>query len=463
MKFAAVVLLLTAASMLSAISHAVEPDPAAEAFGKLDVNEDGRLSGTEVSDQVRPFDADRDGRVTREEYLAATAKPSKEALEKQFQERDINQDGVLSGTERRGIEKADVDSDGEVTKQEFLAAAVPAAGGPSRSGPSRSGPSREALYAKAQELFTELDATKDFRLSGTELETVKSYDLNSDGRMYLDEFFEGYERAQGAGWTNVEFREASLNVKLPAKPERLPVADPMKVRAALEIDRPAIRFEVRVTEVKANVEAQADQFFTAVKDRLKTVSQMEILDEDDAPYSGHPGRVLALKGKQNDFHVIRIVLVEKSIYELEAIFNKLPGDIEKSYTRRFLEHLSLVDQVEAPKADVPAPPGGFSTKGLPRLPGGPGASNRANPISSDDDLLAPPAPISKPAVPPAPNTDPAPPPAPISNPKPAAAAPPAPPGTSKGILTPRRRFFTLPQTDGTAKPADPAPAPPSDK
>jgi len=463
MKSAAIVLLLTAASMLPAISHAVEPDQAAEAFGKLDVNEDGRLSGTEVTDQVRPFDADQDGRVTREEYLAATAKPSKEAAEKQFQERDINQDGVLSGTERRGLEKADADSDGEVTKQEFLAAAAPSAGGPSRSGPSR-----EALYAKAKELFAELDATKDYRLSGTELDTVKSYDLNSDGRMYLDEFFEGYERAQGAGWTNVEFREASLNVKLPAKPERLPVADPMKVRAALEIERPDIRFEVRVSEVKANVEAQADQFFTAVKDRLKTVSQMEILDEDDAPYSGHPGRVLFLKGKQNDFHVIRIVLLEKSIYELEAIFNKLPGNMEKSYTRRFLENLSIVGQVEAPTSDVPAPPGTSSTKGLPRLPGGPAARERANPLSSDDDVPAPPAPISKPAVPPAPNSDPVPPPAPISDPKPAAPSPPAPPRVSEGPLSPRRGIFSLSrtrpsQTDGTAKPAEPAPAPPSDK
>lgn len=432
-------LLLAVACSLPALSYADEPGRSTEEFGKLDINQDGRLSGTEISAELRPFDADRDGRVTRDEYLAATAKPSKEAAEKQFQERDINQDGVLSGTEQRGVENADANSDGEVSKQEFLGKS------------SSAGPSRQTLYAKAEELFTELDVTKDYRLSGTEFKTVAGYDLDSDGRIYLDEFFEGYERAQGAGWTTVDFAEGRFQVKLPATPERLPVADPMKVRAAVEIEQPDVRFEVRLSEVGSNVEANADLFFTAVKDRLKTASRMEIVDEDDAPYNGRPGRVLFLKGTQDDFHAIRIVLVEKNIYELEAIFNKKPAALEKSYGRRFLEQLSIEFRSSSPDADVPAPPSLLST---PRLPGLPGSSALTAPP-------VPPAPATEPVVPPAPFSNLVVPPAPKTDSEPVAPPSlPAPPSLSEGPLSPRRGRLSLTQTlssqsDDTANQAAP--------
>lgn len=453
------ILLLAAACRLPALSHADEPGRSTEEFGKLDINQDGRLSGTEISTELRPFDADRDGRVTRDEYLAATAKPSKQTAEKQFQERDINQDGVLSGIEQRGVENADADSDGEVSKQEFLGKS------------SAAGPSRQALYAKAQELFTELDVTKDYRLSGTELKTVAGYDLDSDGRMNLDEFFEGYERAQGAGWTTVNFPEGRFQAKLPATPERLKVADPMKVHAAVEIEQPDVRFEVRLSEVGSDVEAKADLFFTAVKDRLKTALQMEIIDEDDAPYNGHPGRVLFFKGTQDDFHALRIVLVKKSIYELEAIFNKKPADLEKSYTRRFLEQLSIEFRSSSPDDDVPAPPSLLSSPRLRGLPGRSALTDPAVPPAPTTEPAVPPAPFGNPVVPPAPATEPAVPPAPFSNP----VVPPAPktdsgpvappslptsPSLSEGPLSPRRGRLSLLQTrssqnDDTANQAAP--------
>jgi len=362
---------------------------AGEDFDKLDINQDGRLSGTEVSAELRPFDTNGDGRVSRDEYQAGTSGATREAAEKKFNGLDINQDGVLSGTERRGVEKADADGDGEISKQEFLAGApTPAV-------------SRDALFREARGRFRALDASQNDLLSGTEIETVAGYDLNSDGRISLDEFFEGYEQAAGAGWTKAELAEGEVTVRLPAAPQRLPTAGPIKQHFALEIDQPAIRFEIRVSEVGSDVESKAEQFFAAVKDRFESASKMDIADEDDAPYEGHPGRIFLLEGPQNDFHALRIVLLAKRIYELEMIFNKEPGDLEEAYGRRFLERLSIADS-------------GSSTRPteVPPAPATPDAENRnRGPLGRLREAMLPPAPSP-------PSDDSSPPPAPRLLPNP---------------------------------------------
>lgn len=113
-------------------------------FEQLDVNGDGVLSGTEAI-AVREYDADDNGEVSAREYLAAKEKEAqaktrptggdRDALEAKFRELDRNADGRLSGTEMKSFEALDTNRDARVTFEEFMAAAAQAepAGTPERS------------------------------------------------------------------------------------------------------------------------------------------------------------------------------------------------------------------------------------------------------------------------------------------------------------------------------------------
>lgn len=167
-----------------------------KSFAALDGNQDGRLSGTELT-SVKRFDANDDGRITLEEYLAGraaerTPEPAV-ADEALFRERDVNEDGWLSGKEIKGYEAFDADKDGELTKAEFLAGRAA-----SRPKPQVT---REQHIAAASKRFTELDITEDGLLSGTETTTVKAYDANRDGRITPAEFTQGYLAQHASGET----------------------------------------------------------------------------------------------------------------------------------------------------------------------------------------------------------------------------------------------------------------------
>ncbi|MEB3237002.1 MAG: hypothetical protein VKO64_05200 [Candidatus Sericytochromatia bacterium] len=92
-------------------------------FRSLDENKDGVLTGTEATG-LRRLDKDGDGRITEKEYLKGLAAEDRDKQElkhdKEFKSLDINEDDVLSGTEARNLGAFDADKDGKVTRQEYL-------------------------------------------------------------------------------------------------------------------------------------------------------------------------------------------------------------------------------------------------------------------------------------------------------------------------------------------------------
>ena len=137
---------------------------AEQLFARYDVTEDGWLSGTELNAcDCRSADADRDGEVTKAEFLGAAtrgrtnstggisrAEATREA-EQLFARYDITEGGWLSGTELNACNCRgdDVDGDGRVTKAEFMSgflrrAEASSPGSARSSMPSRSAPSAAA-------------------------------------------------------------------------------------------------------------------------------------------------------------------------------------------------------------------------------------------------------------------------------------------------------------------------------
>jgi len=202
---------------------AVAQSAALGGFDKLDVNENGVLSGVELK-SVAARDADGDGRVTRTEFDAVGSKPTGTATadaEKKFTELDISEDGYLSGRELRGLERFDIDYDGRVTRQEYLKGASsqrngvedkPAAPNSTSLPADPTGaPDLRALVDKAwaeadkahadlnkkaperaDKLFDAFDGNEDGKLSGTEIPAqFKQYDTNHDGRLTREELHLG--------------------------------------------------------------------------------------------------------------------------------------------------------------------------------------------------------------------------------------------------------------------------------
>lgn len=92
-------------------------------FRSLDENKDGVLTGTEATG-LRRLDKDGDGRITEKEYLKGLAAEDRDKQDlkhdKEFKSLDINEDDVLSGTEAKNLGAFDADKDGKVTRQEYL-------------------------------------------------------------------------------------------------------------------------------------------------------------------------------------------------------------------------------------------------------------------------------------------------------------------------------------------------------
>jgi len=103
-----------------------------------------------------------------------------------FRERDVNQDGWLSGSEIIGISHYDVDGNAEVAEDEFVAG---------RAGERillREG----TVLPEDIDLFDGLDSTGSGYISGVDIERggVASFDSDGNGRVTRQEFYSGRQR-----------------------------------------------------------------------------------------------------------------------------------------------------------------------------------------------------------------------------------------------------------------------------
>lgn len=95
-----------------------------QAFNKLDKNDDGILSGNEKA-KLKKFDKDGDGEITKEEHDAGRKEQWRAKMDQKFddlfEKLDVTDEGVLSGTETKKRKDWDADGDGKITKDEAKA------------------------------------------------------------------------------------------------------------------------------------------------------------------------------------------------------------------------------------------------------------------------------------------------------------------------------------------------------
>ncbi len=160
---------------------------AADLFDTFDDNQDSVLSGREARPLIM-IDADGDGEITRQEFVAVVRRHAAESInyfKHVFHTQDANEDGRLSGTELSGLEFTDVDGDGRVSQTEFLA------GMRAQCAKLATRPVEE-IQEISRQRFLSLDGNEDGRLSGIESEGMHAYDLNKDKRVTAEEFATGF-------------------------------------------------------------------------------------------------------------------------------------------------------------------------------------------------------------------------------------------------------------------------------
>lgn len=153
-----------------------------DTFKEKDLNKDGVLTGSELKG-VKKFDGNGDKSISKDEFLAGRKAQTKElnekAREKAFDKVDTNNDGILTGNEKAKLKKFDKDGNGEISKEEFQA--------------GRSEAWRAKVDKKFDDVFNSLDTTNEGVLSGTEMKKHQDWDADGDGKITKDE--------AKAGWT----------------------------------------------------------------------------------------------------------------------------------------------------------------------------------------------------------------------------------------------------------------------
>jgi hypothetical protein len=155
-------------------------------FSHLDINMDGVLSGKEVVG-LKVLDKDRDGEVSAEEFQNAVLKHAK-ALpavdDETFRFLDANEDGRLSGKEMTDWEFCDADGDKRITAEEFQT-------GLKNRRIECVEQTPQEIQKLQEKMFRAEDVNNDGRLSGTEVYWFRHYDLNADKRVTLEEYVVG--------------------------------------------------------------------------------------------------------------------------------------------------------------------------------------------------------------------------------------------------------------------------------
>ncbi len=156
---------------------------AKQRFERLDANKDGKLMADEIAgrDSLLRSDANNDGAVTLEEFLAPARAQFARAIEIEFKALDVSGDGKLTAAEyRSGAAKprflllADANRDGVLTKDEVA-----------KNFAERGGAFRDRLFER-------IDADKDGKITAAEWKAAGDrlfgrLDRNNDGLVELGE------------------------------------------------------------------------------------------------------------------------------------------------------------------------------------------------------------------------------------------------------------------------------------
>jgi len=149
-------------------------------FTLRDRNDDGVLTGNEMKG-IEAKDANKDGKITREEFRAGARREVADLVEMgrklKFKALDGNEDGVLTGTETTGIKRFDKDGDGRITQQEYL------------KGLAAEDQDKKDLSHDAE--FKKLDINEDGVLTGTEARRAAAFDADKDGKVTREEYLQG--------------------------------------------------------------------------------------------------------------------------------------------------------------------------------------------------------------------------------------------------------------------------------